>query len=137
VKRGGPGWWPHFQGTHAVPCVYPTRVGFRVTADGGWCGVFGRHVAQSQLPFGARDPVVSQRPSRLGGLEVTVAAPKCGPRFRAYVHTPGWERVLAVGTGSTADAAMLHAEGSLSQAIGNGVRVNLPAQPMRRASEAA
>jgi hypothetical protein len=97
--------------------------------------VFGRHV-ESQLPFGARDPVVDQRPSRLGGLEVTVAAPKCGPRFRAYVHTPGWERVLAVSTGSTADAAMVHAEGSLSHAIGSGVRVNLPPQ-LRRASQAA
>jgi hypothetical protein len=99
--------------------------------------VFGRHVAQSQLPFGARDAVVKQVPSRLGGLEVTVAAPKCGPRFRAYVHTPGWERILAVGTGSTADAAKVHAEESLSQAIGSGVQVNLPPPPLRRASEAA
>jgi len=99
--------------------------------------VVGRHVAQSQLPFGARDAVVKQAPSRLGGLDVTVSAPKRGPRFRAYVHTPGWERVLAVGVGSTADAAMLHAEGSLAQAIGTGVRVNLPGPPLRRASEAA
>ena len=99
--------------------------------------MFGRHVAQSQLPFGARDAVVNQAPSRLGGLEVTVVAPTRGPRFRGYVHTPGWERVLAVGTGSTADAAMVHAERSLAQAIGSGVAVKLPPQPHHRASEVA
>jgi hypothetical protein len=82
--------------------------------------------------------VVKQQPSRHRGLEVTVVAPKCGPRFRAYVHTPGWERVVAVSTAGSADAAMARAEGSLTQAIGNGVRVDLPAQRrLQRSSEAA
>ena len=90
--------------------------------------MFARHVAQSQLPFGARDAVVSKGPSRHRGLEVTVVSPKRGPRFRAYVHTPDWERVLAVSTADSAEAAMTRAEMSLSQAIGNGVQVNLPAQ---------
>jgi hypothetical protein len=86
---------PHFQDRTAMACVYPTVVGFPgVTARGGWGGVFGRHVAQSQLPFGARDAVVRQGSSRHRGLEMTVASPKRGPWFRAYVHTPGWERVL-------------------------------------------
>jgi hypothetical protein len=91
--------------------------------------VFGRHVAQSQLPFGARDAVVKHGPSRHRGLDVTVVSPKHGPRFRAYVHAPGWERVLAVSTAESAESAVARAERSLSQAIGNGVQVNLPQRP--------
>jgi hypothetical protein len=100
--------------------------------------VFGRHVAQSQLPFGARDAVVGQGASRHRGLEVTVASPKRGRRFRAYVHTPGWERVLAVSTADSAEAAMARADQSLSHAIGHGVQVSLPAQRQRvRAAKTA
>jgi hypothetical protein len=91
--------------------------------------VFGRRVAQSQLPFGARDAVVKHGPSRHRGLDVTVVSPKRGPRFRAYVHTPGWRRVLAVGTAESAESAIARAERALSQAVGTGVQVNLPEPP--------
>ena len=95
-------------------------------------------MAQLQLPFGARDGVVKQGPSRHRGLEVTVVAPKRGPRFRAYVHTPGWERVVAVSGAGSEDAAMARAEALLTQAIGNGVRVDLPPQlRLQRSPEAA
>jgi hypothetical protein len=83
------------------------------------------------LPFGARDEVVKQRLSRHRGLEVTVAAPRRGPRFRAYLHLPDLERVLAVSTADSVDAAIARVEGLLTQAMGNGFRVNLP-QPRRR-----
>jgi hypothetical protein len=77
--------------------------------------------------------LVKHEPSRHRGLEVSVFALKRGPQFRAYVHTPGWERVLAVSTGESADAAMDRAEAVLAQAIGAGVDVNLPAarRPLR------
>jgi hypothetical protein len=71
--------------------------------------------------------VVKQRPSRHRGLEVTVVSPKRGPRFRAYVHTPAWERVVAVSTAESEDAAMARAEAALTQAIAIGARVQLPA----------
>jgi hypothetical protein len=87
--------------------------------------VFGRHKAQSQLPFGAHDAVVKQGPSRHRGLDVTVVAPKRGPRFRAYVHTPDWQRALAVSTAASAEAAASRAEAVLAQAIDEGVRVHL------------
>ena len=74
---------------------------------------------RSQHPF--RDSVVERGPSRHRGLQVTVFAPKHGPRFRAYVHTPGWERVLAVSAGESADAAKKRAEAVLTQAVGAGV----------------
>jgi hypothetical protein len=93
---------------------------------------------QSQHPF--RGAVVMQQPSRRGGLEVTVFAPKHGPRFRAYVHTPGWERVLAVSTAQSADAAAKRAEAVLTQAVGAGVDVQLPQarRPLRlRSAEEA
>lgn len=97
-----------------------------------------RHVAGLQIPFGARDEVVKQGPSRHRGLDVTVVAPKRGPRFRAYVHTPAWERVVAVSTAGSEDAAIARAEALLTQAIGNGVRVDLPPQrQLQRSSEAA
>jgi hypothetical protein len=83
-------------------------------------------MARSQVPFGARDAVVKQGPTRHRGLEVTVVAPKRGPRFRAYVHTSEWERVLVVSTAASADAAMRRAEALLTQAVGEGVDVNLP-----------
>jgi hypothetical protein len=89
------------------------------------------------LPFGARDPVVKQRLSRHRGLEVTVAAPKRGPRFRAYVHLPDWKRVLAVSTADSADAAITRAEALLTLAIGNGVKVDLPPPRRRQGSSGA
>jgi len=80
---------------------------------------------RAQHPF--RDSVVREESSRHRGLRVTVFAPKHGPRFRAYVHTPGWERVLAVSTGESADAAISRAEAVLTHAVGSGVNVHLPA----------
>jgi len=93
---------------------------------------------RAQHPF--RDALVKQVASRHRGLEVTVFAPKHGPRFRAYVHTPGWERVLAVSAATSADAAMERAEAVLTQAVGAGVQVHLPAarRPLRlRSAEEA
>jgi len=83
-------------------------------------------VDRAEIPFGARDAVVKQGLTRHRGLEVTVVAPKRGPRFRAYVHTPDWERVLVVSTAASADAAMRRAEALLTQAVGEGIGVNLP-----------
>jgi hypothetical protein len=90
-------------------------------------------VARAEIPFGARDAVVKQRPTRHGGLEVTVAAPERGPRFRAYVHTPAWDRVVVVSTGASAEAAMARAEALVTRAVGEGVEVRLPAtrRPLR------
>ena len=75
-------------------------------------------------PFG--DSLVTRRPSRHRGLEVSVFAPKRGPKFRAYVHTPSWDRVLVVSTAASADTAMARADALLSQAVGEGVAVRLP-----------
>ena len=80
---------------------------------------------RSQHPF--RDSVVQRGPSRHRGLQVTLFAPKHGPRFRAYVHTPRWKRVLAVSAAESADAAKNRAEAVLTQAVGAGVDVSLPA----------
>src|SRR5512138_1405147 len=86
---------------------------------------------RSQHPF--RDAVVKQRPSRHRGLEVTVFSPKHGPAFRAYVHTPGWERVLVVSAATSADAAMERAEGSVGRVVGEGPGITVPAnrRPLR------
>ena len=73
---------------------------------------------QSQNPF--RDPVVILKAIRRRGPEVTVLAPRHGPRFRAYVHTHDWERVLAVSTAESAEAAAERAEAVLAQAVGAG-----------------
>ena len=79
---------------------------------------------RSQHPF--RDSVVKQATSRHRWLRVTVFAPKHGPRFRAYMYTPGWELVLAVSAAESADAAVARAEALLTQAVGAGVKVQLP-----------
>jgi hypothetical protein len=86
------------------------------------------------------DSLVKHEPSRHRGLEVSVFALKRGRQFRAYVHTPGWERVLAVSIAASADAAMTRADAALSQAVGAGVDVRLPAarRPLRlRSAEEA
>ena len=88
--------------------------------------MFGRHVDRAEIPIGARDAVVKQRPTRHRGLEVTVVAPKRGPRFAPTWHTPEWERVLVVSIAASADEAMRRAEALLTQAVGEGVEVNLP-----------
>lgn len=86
--------------------------------------MFRKRMRPTQHPF--RDAAVEERPSRHRGLKVTVSAPKHGPRFRAYVHTPGWERVIAVSTAASADAAIERAEAVLTQAVEAGVEVHLP-----------
>jgi hypothetical protein len=88
-------------------------------------------VSRSQHPF--RDSVVKHAASRHRGLEITVFAPKHGPRFRAYLHTPNWERVVVVGTAESADAAVERVDTLLTRAAGSGVGVNLPkpSRPLR------
>jgi hypothetical protein len=88
-------------------------------------------MGRSPHPF--RDSLVKQESSRHRGLEVSVFALKRQRQFRAYVHTPGWERVLVVSTAASADAAMTRADALLSQAVGAGVLVHLPAarRPLR------
>jgi hypothetical protein len=76
---------------------------------------------RSQHPF--RDSVVMHASSRHRGLDVTVFAPKRGPRFRAYLHTPSWERVLAVSTGESADEAVQRVDALLARAVESGVGV--------------
>ena len=77
--------------------------------------------------------MVKHGPSRHRGLDVTVFAPKRGPAFRAYVHTPGWERVLAVSAAVSADAAMERAEDLVGRAVSEGSLIRLPAnrRPLR------
>jgi hypothetical protein len=84
-------------------------------------------------PHPLRDSLVKQRPSLHAGLEVSVFSPKHGPTFRAYVHTPSWDRVLAVSAADAADTAMARAEALLTQAVGQGVDVKLPTavRPLR------
>ena len=78
-------------------------------------------------PFGARDAVVIERPSRYRGLRVTaVAFAGRTPRLRAYLHTPGWERIVATGVGRSAGEAAVRAEDMLEHALLCGARVELP-----------
>lgn len=75
-------------------------------------------------PFGPADAVVIDRPSRYRGLRVTaVAFAGRTPRIRGYLHTPGWERIVATGTGRSAGEAAVCAEDLLEQALLRGVRV--------------
>ena len=76
-------------------------------------------------PFGSDDAVVVERPSRHRGLRVTaVAFSKRTPRIRAYLHTAGWERVVATATGRSAGEAAARAEDLLEHARLRGVRVD-------------
>jgi hypothetical protein len=102
----------------------PERVSTQADCDGD-----EERVAEN--PF--RDSLVKRQPSRHEGLEVSVFAPKRGPKFRAFVHTPSWDRVLVVSTAASADAAMARADAPLAQAVGEGVAVRLPtaARPLR------
>jgi hypothetical protein len=84
-------------------------------------------VAQAELPFGPDDAVVKERPSRHRGLHLTVVAFKRGPtRFRAYVHTPEWERIVVVSANSSAEVAAERAENLVGRATERGVVVRLP-----------
>jgi hypothetical protein len=87
-------------------------------------------MARSQPPFGPEDAVVKQRPSRHRGLHLSVVAFKHGGTpFRAYVHTPGWERIVVVSPNSSAEVAAERAENLVLRASKHGVLVRLP-QPL-------
>jgi hypothetical protein len=78
-------------------------------------------------PFGPRDAVVIERPSRHRGLRLTAVAFADGePRIRAYLHTPAWERIVAVGGGESAGEAAARADDLLERAMTQGVAVSLP-----------
>jgi hypothetical protein len=73
-------------------------------------------------PFGERDAVVIDRPSRHSGLELTVVAFADGePRIRAYLHTREWRRILAVAFGPSAAHAAERVEDLLDRALSLGV----------------
>ena len=79
-------------------------------------------MGDAALPFGSRDAVVIERASRHRGLRLTaVAFAERLPRLRAYLHTPEWERILAVGTAPSAAEAADRAEGLLDRAVDLGV----------------
>lgn len=84
-------------------------------------------------PHPTGDSVVKHAPSRHRGLDVTVFAPRRGPAFRAYVHTPGWERILVVSTGASADEAIARGDALLTHAVEAGVDAHLPSarRPLR------
>jgi hypothetical protein len=92
-------------------------------------------MGEPALPFGPRDAVVVDRPSRHPGLRVTaVAFADRTPRIRAWLHTPDWERVVATGTGGSAGEAAVRAEDLLEAAWARGVPV---ARPRLRSVDAA
>lgn len=68
-------------------------------------------------PFGPKDAVVVDRPSRHRGLRVTaVAFADRTPRIRAYLHTPAWERIAVTATADSAGEAGVRAEDLLEHA---------------------
>jgi hypothetical protein len=70
---------------------------------------------------------VIERPSRHRGLHITaVAFAHRVPRIRAYLHTPGWERIVATGTGQSAGEAAARAEDLLDDARRLRVPVQVP-----------
>jgi hypothetical protein len=74
-------------------------------------------MGESAPPFGQKDAVVIDRPSRHRGLRVTaVAFAGRTPRIRAYLHTPGWERIAVTATGASAGEAAVRAEELLDTA---------------------
>jgi hypothetical protein len=79
-------------------------------------------MARSEPPFGPEDAVVKQRPSRRRGLHLTVVAFKRGGTpFRAYVHTPDWERIVVVSPSTSAEVAAERAEKLVLHASAHGV----------------
>src|SRR5947207_1825400 len=89
---------------------------------------------QGRLPFGHRDSVVLQRPSRHPGLLISVVARRDEALLRAYVHTPGWRRVVAVGMARSPQDAADRADGLLANAIAHGVPTGLPKPSTRRST---
>jgi len=95
-------------------------------------------VSRAEAPFGPDDAVVKQRPSRHRGLHLTVVAFKRGgTRFRAYVHTPDWQRIVVVSASSSAETAAERAENLVLRASQHGVLVRLPQSSPRPPASAA
>jgi hypothetical protein len=88
-------------------------------------------MARAEPPFGPQDAVVKQRPSRHRGLHLTVVAFKRGGTpFRAYVHTPDWERIVVVSPSASAELAAERAENLALRASIYGVTgTELDTQP--------
>jgi hypothetical protein len=88
-------------------------------------------MARAEPPFGPKDAVVKQRPSRHRGLHLTVVAFKRGGTpFRAYVHTPDWERIVVVSPSTSAEVAAARAENLVLHASTYGVtRTESDTQP--------
>jgi hypothetical protein len=79
-------------------------------------------MGETQVPYGPRDAVIVDRPSRHAGLRVTaVAFAEKTPRIRAWLHTPAWERIVATATGRSAGEAAVRAEDLLEAARARGV----------------
>ncbi len=92
-------------------------------------------IGEPAPPFGPRDAVVVDRPSRHFGLHVTsVAFADRVPLIRAWLHTPDWERIVATAVGPSAGDAAVRAEDALDHARACGVPVSLPR--LRRADAA-
>lgn len=84
-------------------------------------------MGEAAPPFGPEDAVVVERPSRHPGLRVTVVAFAARtPRIRAYLHTPGWERIAVTATARSAGEAAVRAEDLLQQALERGGRTGAP-----------
>jgi hypothetical protein len=84
-------------------------------------------MGESVPPYGPRDAVVIDRPSRYAGLRVTsVAFAQRTPRIRAWLHSPGWDRVVATATAESAGKAAVRAEDLVETAQSRGVPVQLP-----------
>ena len=84
-------------------------------------------MGEAAPPFGPEDAVVVERPSRHPGLRVTaVAFAARTPRIRAYLHTPGWERIAVTATARSAGEAAVRAEDLLQQALERGARTGAP-----------
>ena len=89
--------------------------------------------SRSRLPFGRRDSVVLQAKSRHDGLLISVVARRGAASLHAYLHTPGWGRILAVGLAPTAQEAAERADALLDAAIARGLTIGR-VKPSRRAS---
>lgn len=91
-------------------------------------------MGQPQHPFGRRDAVVLERPSRRPGLRVTVVAFASGePRLRSFVHTPDWSRLVLVAGGPSPRDAAERADDLIDAVEARGVDLRLPHPPQAHA----
>jgi hypothetical protein len=88
-----------------------------------------RSMGRGAVPYGSRDAVVIDRVSRHRGLRVTaVAFAGRPPRIRAYLHTPEWRRIVAMGVGEAAAQAADRAEELADRAAERGIPVDAAAE---------